>query len=696
MILPSLRKRQTTAANHNRILINVNFAINKNTIMKKCFLLISAVLLFNNIQAQQNDPIILTVAGEQVTRSEFVAVYQKNNIKGEDMNRESIEEYMELFINYKLKVKEAESLGMDTLTSFKNELAGYRKQLAQPYLSNREVTDQLMAEAYNRMQFDIRASHILIKVSPNASPADTLAAYNKIMGIRNRILKGEDFSNMAVLYSDDKSAQDRPVKNGQGIKKGNKGDLGYFSALDLLYEFENAAYSTNIGEVSMPVRTMFGYHLIKVTDKRPAIGQVQVAQILIKVNEDDSDSAKAAAAKRAIDIYNQLMNGANFEDLAREQSDDKGSGAKGGVLPWFRCFRMIPEFMVPVYDMKPGDVSKPILTSLGWHIIRFLDRKPIGTFEEVKSDLKMKISRDARSYKAKDKLISRLKLEYNFTYNDKSLREFIPVLTDSIYTNAWTIAEARNLNKTLCTIDGIAINQQEFALYLEKHQDGIKKGDDKYTYLKNAFNNFTEIKILEYENTRLEEKYADFRALMKEYRDGILLFNLMDQKVWSAAVKDTSGLNAFYETIKGNYLTPEKIEATIFTISNPKLTSKLYKMVLKAGKKNLTPETIAAQFNKDSVAVVRFETNRYENGQNPLITSIEWKEGVYNKSVESGLQQILWVHKIIAPEPKPLQEVKGVVTALYQEYLEAKWVEELRSKYTWEVNRSVMESLYTH
>lgn len=664
--------------------------------MKKCFLLLCAVLLLTNIQAQNNDPVILTVAGEQVTRSEFIAVYQKNNIKGEEMNKESIEEYMELFINYKLKVKEAESLGMDTLTSFRNELAGYRKQLAQPYLSNREVTDQLMLEAYDRMQYDIRASHILIKVSPNASPADTLAAYNKLMGIRNRIIKGEDFSQLAALYSDDKSAQDQPGKNGLGIKKGNKGDLGYFSVLDLLYEFENAAYSTKIGDVSMPVRTMFGYHLIKVTDKRPAIGQVQVAQILVKVNEDDSDSAKAAAAARANDLYNQLMNGASFEDIAREQSDDKGSGAKGGVLPWFRCFRMIPEFMVAVYDMKPGDVSKPVLTSLGWHIIRYLDRKPIGAFEEVKSDLKMKISRDARSYKAKDKLIKRLKLEYNFTYNEKALREFVTVLSDSIYTKAWTVAEANRLNKTLCTIDGIDINQQEFAQYLEKHQEGIKKGDDKFTFLKNAFNNFTEVRILEYENTKLEEKYPEFRALMKEYRDGILLFNLMDQKVWSAAVKDTSGLNAFYETIKGSYLTSEKVEATVFTINNPKLTSKVYKKVLKAGKMNYSPEAIASMYNKDSVIVVRFETNRFEKGQNALITDAEWKEGVYNKSADNGLQQILWVHRIVAPEPKPLQEVKGVVTALYQEYLEAKWVKELRSKYKWEVNMSVMESLYTH
>lgn len=661
--------------------------------MKQLTLLLFVLLIFLSTSFSQtvDDPVLITIAGEKITKSEFLAVYQKNNIKNEELNKENVEAYLELFINYKLKVHEAEALGLDTLTSFVNELAGYRRQLARPYLSNREVMDKLIKEAYDRMQWDIRALHILIKISQNASPKDTLAAYNKIMNIRRQILEGADFSEMAKQYSDDPSAKDRPAENGRPPIPGNGGDLGFFTVLNLVYPFENAAYSLNVGEISMPVRTSYGYHLIKVVDKKPAIGKVQAAHILIRNVEGKEDSIKA----RVDEAYNKILKGEKYEDIVNEYSDDKGSAAKGGVLPWFGAFRMAPSFLVPLYDMKPGDISKPVQTVYGWHIIKLIDKQGIGSFEDVKNDLKMRISKDQRAYIAKDKLVARLKDEYSFSYNQKVLNKMKLLLTDSIYNNKWVVPEDEALEDILCTIGEKKYTLGEFAEYISTKQANCSKGDDLGVFVENIFVTFSDDKILEYENDRLEEKYPEFRALMKEYRDGILLFDLMDKKVWSKAVKDTAGLQNFYETVKENYLYNKRADAVLFSVSDPKAEKSLKKYLKKADKKGYTPEDIAGFINTDSIPLVTYNVLLVDSGKNEYIDQVAWKNNTVTTFNEGDKNVVLWFRSVRNPEPKPLEEVKGVVTAAYQNFLEKEWVEELRNKYTWHVNEEVLKSIYS-
>lgn len=638
-----------------------------------------------------DDPVLITIAGEKVTKSEFLAVYQKNNVKNESLSKENVDAYLELFINYKLKVREAEQLGLDTLTSFKNELAGYRRQLARPYLSNREVTDKLMQEAYERMQFDVRASHILIKISSNASPADTLAAYNKIMNIRRQIMAGADFNEMARKYSEDPSAKDRPARNGRPAQKGNGGDLGYFTVLNLVYPFENAAYTQDIGEVSMPVRTNFGYHLIYVVDKKPAIGRVQAAHILVREIEGKEDSAKA----RIDEAYNKILAGSAYEDIVTEYSDDKGSAAKGGVLPWFGSFRMTPPFLLPLYDMSPGDISEPVHTNYGWHIIKLIDKQGIGSFDDVKNDLKRRISKDHRAFIAKDKLVARLKDEYSFKYDQKVLNKMVSIISDSIYENKWTVPENPVLKEVLCSIGDQKYELAELAEYITTKQSLCKEGDDIGVFVNNVFETFAEDKILEYENGRLEQKYPEFRALMKEYRDGILLFDLMDKKVWSKAVKDTSGLQNFHETIKQNYLYEKRVGAVIFSVSDEKAEKQLMKYLKKAEKKGYTPQDIAGFINTDSIPLVTYNEVLLEKGKNEYLDKVEWVANSRTTFKEDDKNVVLWIREIREPEPKPLVEVKGIVTAEYQNFLEQEWVKELRSKYSWKVNEDVLKSIYS-
>ena len=324
----------------------------------KIFAFAIAALITLSIQAQKEDKrVLISIDDEEISVSEFLNVYQKNNVDTDLSDKKSLQDYLELYINFRLKVKEARDLGMDTAKAFVEELDGYRKQLAEPYFNDQEVTDELLLEAYDRLMFDVRASHILIKIDENALPADTLLAYKKVMVIRERLMAGEDFAGVAAELSDDPSARDRQAQ-GQ-VRKGNGGDLGYFTVFDMVYPFETGAYSTVVGEISMPVRTSYGYHLIKVTDKQEALGKATVAHLYLAMPKNATASDSIRIEKEISVLYQRILEGEKFEDLVLEFSDDRGSKEKGGVLPRFGSNRMVPEFIVAVSDIQDsGDFQR--------------------------------------------------------------------------------------------------------------------------------------------------------------------------------------------------------------------------------------------------------------------------------------------------------------------------------------------------
>ena len=655
-------------------------------------IIVAILLIPTGLMAQkQNDQVLLTIDKQNITVSEFMSVYKKNNLEGEVLDRKSLEDYLELYINFKLKVTEAEDLGLDTVQSFINELKGYRDQLAKPYFVDENLNNKLMEEAYERKKWDVRASHILITLDQFAPPADTLVAYQKIADIRKRIVNNkEDFNVVAAEVSEDPSARDMPARGFQPARKGNMGDIGYFSVFDMVYPFEEAAYSLKVGDVSGSVRTQFGYHLVKLTAKKPALGKVQVAHLYLQVPADPTEENNAKLKLRADSIYKALKAGANWDTLVRKLSDDKSSSTNGGALPWFSSNRMVPQFIDGIRMIKDtGQISEPVLTSYGWHIIKLLDRKPIGTYEDEKAGLKQSLTKDSRADLSKESVITRIKQEAGFKKYDQAVAAFYPLMDSSIYNRKWEAEKAAGLSGTIASLGKDQYDQKEFAEFIVKNQS-INQKETYEQFVDRLFDKFIDDKAIAYEDSRLEEKYPEFKALVKEYRDGILLFELTDQKVWSKAIKDTTGLKEFYEKNSGKYLWDNRADAILF-VSNTKAGAE---SALAMVGQRMSVNQIKETFASDTVNTITITEKKFPKGEDYIIDNVEWKPGTSPLIQESDQRFGFAVIRAIAdPEPKTLSEARGIITADYQNYLEVEWLKQLREKYTVTVNQDVLSQI---
>jgi len=640
---------------------------------------------------QQNDKMLMQIGNEKISVEDFISVYQKNNVDGEVLDKKSVEEYLDLFINFKLKVKEAEALGLDTVRSFVNELKGYRDQLAKPYFVDEEVNAQLLQEAYNRKLSDLRVSHILVRADQYASPEDTLKAYNKIMELRKRIVEnGEDFNDIAEEASEDPSARDMPAQGFQPPRKGNRGDIGYFTVFDMVLPFEDAAYSLKEGEVSGPVRTEFGYHLVKLQSKKPALGKVQVAHLFLKM-PPDATSAQIDEVKTRIDsIHTALVNRADWDEMVLLLSDDKSSAENSGKLPWFGSNRMVPDFIDGIRGLDaPGDFSQPVLTSYGWHIIRLVESKPVGTFEEEMDELKQSLAKDKRSSLGKESIVRKTKESAGFKEDSKAIKAVFATVDSSIYKRKWEVQKAEGLNKKIFSLGDEKFTQQDFAEFLSKRQS-ISNRESLQHFLEKTYDDFVETKVIEYKDARLEEMYPEFRALVKEYRDGILLFELTDQKVWSKAIKDTTGLKKFYDQHRQNYKWGQRLDAVLVTSQNRDDVDKALDLV----KNGIAVKELTSVLVNDKKLDIQIQEKKFSEGDNELADKAKWKEGVSDIFFASdGSAGFLVINKVLDPEPKKLEEARGIITADYQNYLEKEWIKELRKKYTVTVDYDVLNSL---
>ncbi len=665
--------------------------------MKQLFFI--TIFFFSILSSQDN--YLIKIGEEVIFPAEFLNIYNKNRTDSDTIIKASeIDEYLNLFINFKLKVIEAESLGMDTLESFKKELAGYRNQLSKSYLTDSKVTEKLLKEAYERLKFEINASHILIAIESTASPEDTLKAFQKIKNIRNEYYSGSNFEDLAVQYSDDPSAIN------------NKGNLGYFSALRMVYSFETVAYNTNVGDVSEPIRTNYGYHILKVNDKRKSRGDVKVAHIMIA--NDKKNNSDSIAKVKIFEIYDLLNTGSDFADLAKKYSDDKKSGSNGGELDWFGVtnkVNMYETFANASFEISEiGGVSQPIKTPVGWHIIKLLDKKELPSFSDMESSLKSRVEKDSRSQKSRDSLINRCKEFYLFKEYKKYLNIFYKLKSQDILESKNTSDLLKKSNKTLFSLtfnEKQIFTQKDFADFIMNFRNSFRQQENSKLIIDELYRMFVEQSIVNFENKNLEDKYEEFSLLMDEYHDGILLFDLMNEKVWSKAVKDTLGLNEFYKSLLKKDKSKKYFFLERYIIkSYETYSAKNFKKLLKYIQRGFSDDQLISKFNKTSNLNLKIGERIHELEDEEIIISdptIYEDLGLRPENI-SGVFQNYWrtqagvfyaevIVDTLEESSKPIDSVKGLVISEYQDFLEKEWLNILKEKYQIVINKDILNLL---
>ena len=650
--------------------------------MKHSFSLIFAILLLPFwVAAQQNDPVLFTVASTPVHVSEFSYIYKKTNGQQADFSKKSLEEYLELYTKFKLKVQKAKEMRLDTIPSLKTELEGYRRQLADSYLIDRNVTDKLLQEAYDRIQEDVDISHILISLSPTANPEDTLAAYNKALEAKKRLEKKEAFDKVAKEMSDDKSAE----KNG--------GRIGFITALlpNGFYALETAVYTLPVGKISNPIRTNAGYHVIKVNAKRPARGEVEVAHILARVENPEQE----ANAKSKIDsIYKVLQApNANFDELAKNVSDDVVTAPRGGYIGIFGINRYEVVFEDAAFGLeKDGAISMPFRSSIGWHVIKRINKRGIQPFSTEKARLEAKIKGDSRFEAAKVAMIQKIKQDNGFKENTKVLDDFIATLTDTFYTFKWKAPESKEILFSLGKNRVVPLN--EFADYLSKGAGKrIRMGRELGTgaAVKSLYADFINETCMRFEEAQLESKYPDFKALMREYEEGILLFEATKMLVWDKASLDSTGLSAFHETVKQNYTWEERAITTYYKII-PEAKDSVE--AIRGYAKLHSSEEVLKKFNTGEKPIVSAEERIIEKSKN--LSNLKWEAGFTATAFPNNRDKTFFftkVEKILPQGLKTLKEARGYVIADYQDFLERQWVEALQKEYKVTINQKVFQEM---
>ncbi|WKK67457.1 peptidylprolyl isomerase [Lutimonas zeaxanthinifaciens] len=618
------------------------------------FVIIILLFVFNPVQAQDEEKILFSIDGEDVYNAEFVRVYEKNkDIVVEDEQKE-FEDYFNLFVDFKLKLKQARELSLDTISAYIDELAKYREQLIQPYLQNPEATESLVKEAYERTLQEVNASHILVRVEPDAIPADTLKAYLKIDEARGKIIKGASFDSIARMYSEDPSV------------KTNNGNLGYFSAFSMVYSFENAAYETEKGAISKPFRTRFGYHILKINDKRESPGEVQVAHIMIK-----KDSTVLKDTKDQIDqIYLKLQQGGDFAAIAKEQSDDYGSAQKGGLLPKFGTGRMIKSFEDVAFSLnEEGDFSEPFETQYGWHILKLLKKYPIPEYEELYPKLESKVKNGSRSSYVERSLADRIVRDYKYVTYKNKLQKYP------------SIKGFEQSDDTLLRIEEKVYVGRDFYLYAK---------DLNQKTLEEMYSDFCNKMVIGYYKENLDKTNKEFALTYQEYKDGLLLFELLQREVWQKSETDSIGLQTFFESNRTKY-TWKKRGSLVMASCTRLEKAELVRNLLSQGE---STASIKDKVNEGATIHVLFSKGKLEEGSSKLPKGYTLEEGV-SKIYEENEDDftIIRVDHLFGPQWKTLNETRGEVMNDYQKYLEDQWVKNLHKKYQVKINHKNYKEL---
>jgi len=623
----------------------------------------------SQLSAEPSEPLFF-INKKPVSISEFVYLYRKNHQhKPEEFTKDKIDAYLHLFINYKLKVEEALTRGMDTASTFQSEYQTYRDELLKPYLPDARVIDSLVRLTYQRLQEEINVSHILIQVAPDAAPVDTLSAYTRIMDVRDKALGGADFGALAAEFSEEPRAEE------------TKGNLGFFTAMQMVFPFEQAAYLTPVGEISKPVRTRFGYHILKVHDRQPSRGEVEVSHIMIRTPANMDD----LGARNAIfDIHDKLQKGVNWEDLCQQYSEDPNSKDKGGKLRPFGVGGMssAPEFQEMAFALrKPGEISDPVHTQFGWHILRLESKIPLPPFEELKPSLTQRVSRDERVAISKDALRQRMRKEYGYAEN-APVKTRLLAMADSVIAGRWSAREPFR-QEVLFTMSGQKYRVNDFLLFAEEQaQPPSNAGAAKA--LEELYDRFTDRVQMRLLEEKVIRESPDYKWLLKEYYEGILLFEIMENEIWNKAMEDSVGQKKYFEKNAGKYIAGERIAAKIYSSQTEESLKDLRDLL--SGSRTGVKEFLALKH-------IRLDSGVYERNDRTIFSTMDWTTGPRMTS-QNGIHYLVHVMKILPPGPKTFQEARASVISDYQTFLEDSWISELKRKFGVKVDKKAKKKAF--
>jgi peptidyl-prolyl cis-trans isomerase SurA len=646
--------------------------------IRSLFLIIFLYLLPGVTRAQDaNSSVLMTVGGSKIQSGEFIRMYNKSLDPGK---KTDVDEYLQQYIVFKLKVADAISEGIDSTRAFKNELNGYRNQLAQNYLTDTRSKEELLRKAYQRSLTEIDAWHILIACPPETSADDTLKAWKKALDIRERVIKGEPFEQVARGSSDDQSA------------KINGGNLGYFTAFQMIMPFEDAAYSLKKQAISMPVRTPYGYHIIKVTNSRPSKGKIKVAHIM-KAAPPGTEEKEAKLAEDEINqIYKKLQEGANFGELAKKYSDHKESAVNGGELDWFGTGDIISDFSEAAFSLTDtGKYTKPVRTIYGWHIIKLLGRKVPGSFEESKSFLESKINQSYLNSISQKSFIEKLKIEYKFSINEIAYNWFLEN-TDTLVIQGLKKYDRSTLPEgNIYSFANQHLTTNEFTNYIEKRGDMIVT-KDSVVFINSSLETRASDQLIAYENSVLETKYPEFRYLMNEFHDGILLFEISGKKVWNRVQEDSLGLYKYYNDHKSNFLSRSGIEAQIYTLKSSDGEKTLASAFKKYSRKPDKDIQLLKHFNKRNDTLLIIKKGTWFKGDNNEIDNLQWITGPQSFRMNS-FPSIINITNVIKPVPAKFSEIQAEMIKGYQEFLDSEWIKQLKDKYSVKIDGVVLNEV---
>ena len=643
--------------------------------MKTKLLILTLIVATALLAVAATDPVLMTINNKEIKLSEFEYLYHKN--QQQQVERETLDQYADRFVTYKRKVADAEAAGLDTTAAFRKELEGYRSDIVSQYLVDTTVNESLVAQAYDRMKQYVDVDHFMYPTGKNY--AESLRNRAFVDSLRTVLKAGEPWDSIALKYSSDPSVTR------------NAGHYGFITANSFPIEFEDVVYNTPVGEISQPFKTSYGYHMVRVNGKKDNLGAVHAAHILVMFPRRGAvtDSIRTAAKAKIDSIYAALQNGADFAEMAKQHSDDKGSAMRGGDLGWFQQARMVKEFDEMAVSMPVGAISEPFETRFGYHIIKKMETRPMATIDEARTAITNAIGRDSRAQAPTQARIEQKKVDYGFKADANAEKQLRALLTaHGGYDSTFVADVATGSNLSLYTFDkNQHVTLGAIALQLEKHM--TLGTADAVDYIKSVAAPAADAAVNEYYVSNIYRDNKDYRNLLNEYRDGMLLFEISNNRVWEGASRDTVGLENYYNLHRDEFKWNEPhFKGIILKAENDSVLQ-----AVKADIASYQGDSLTTMLHKKYTSQIRMErVPAMGRGDNKVVDYLYFG-GTKKAATDKRYTEFMTLEGGLVEQPESLADVKGQVTSQYQEYLEKEWLKELEQKYPVTINRKLLKKV---